>query len=224
MSESTRLKNEAIERARTEGRLEPIPRTEPGASLANAPDIYQAYAQANMAEQPLPPSTPARDTSRASAAQSIDPVTPLTARNISQLQQRAADPNVAAYLARLQSAVNNHQQDQGRTPAREQAPPTMTTEQAMADASQKQDAIRQQYGIAPQNSQMIQNQAPAPRPVNRSPEAKAVDAQLFNKDWDNEKTRADDYQARMLEAVKKAAADNAQDQTPGQSQQQGMSR
>ncbi len=113
MSQSTKIKNEAIDQARAEGRLLPPTRSEPGATLAKAPDVQQAYLDAGKATEPLTPLTPGHDMSRTSAAQKYDPIKALD--TVQDQKQSIANTNIApqTYQDRMGKAVQDYRVEQG---------------------------------------------------------------------------------------------------------------
>ena len=70
----------------------------------------------------------------------------------------------------------------------------------------------------PLGSEMVQSQAPAPKPQNSTAEGRASDAQAFDKKWATEQARAADYQEQMKDLaadLRDIQQDTDQQQGPG---------
>jgi len=249
VSESTRLKNEAIDQAREEGRLEPTPKTEPGASLANAQPITNNFAEladVNASNIPREPATPAPTRPPITAAQQYDPIEALPKRQPvndgpnmastggqSQIKSDALK-KVFADL-RAEQGLNHPPEPEAvkildeHDPTPVKTPFTNAVQDKPAETYQERlsrvtNDIRAEEGLPPRGSQMVQDQSPAPRPSNTMPEAKAEDAQAFNKEWNNEQAQAAAYQERINDAREKAKEENDNDKGQDRGQEQGMSR
>ena len=104
---------------------------------------------------------------------------------------QAAEPEPRTTSA-AKSLEGQEQGLSGDTP-----PVTPQFNQAASDLPKEQDG---------RGSEMVQADQPAPRPANRSAEAKAVDRAAFNQAWSGEQTKAD----TALEEARAAAAEARQ--------------